>query len=293
MPHSGHCGHTSQQLGWQGRWENCCQGMCINTNVAQNCAGHGNLHCGGSMQPSSGGGNGVCETSAQGFARHQAASIATNGGMPQMQGIGVEEPLSPSQAVIRAQQRSLKRTLEIEIAEQRQKGLPPHQVEVTKNGKIDGACAGKNIWDDKIRGFAPHHLNMAIVKVGEQNVVDMAELRRVMDTKFVYLHHELSDQGFRDYVRRFMKFERSRLKKRWIMHGHTTCPMGVETSQWDTLVAYWYERATKKRTDQLTGARGAVMKVSKYGQSGKAMAKHKLVTHCLQPTMFWDVWCNG
>jgi hypothetical protein len=46
------------------------------------------------MQPTSGGGNGVCETSAQRFARHQATSIATNGGMPQMQGVGVEEPLS-------------------------------------------------------------------------------------------------------------------------------------------------------------------------------------------------------
>jgi hypothetical protein len=32
------------------------------------------------------------------------------------------------------------------------------------------------------------------------------------------------------------------------------------------------------------GARGAVMKVSKYGRGGKAMAKHKLV-HCLQPTI--------
>ncbi len=165
------------------------------------------------MQPTSGGGNGVCETSAQGFATHQVAGIATNDGMPQMQGVGVEEPLSPSPAVIRAQQRSLKRTLEIEIAKRCHKGLPPLQVEVTKNGKIDGACAGKNIWDDKIRGFAPRHLNMAIVKVGEQNVVDMAELRRVMDTEFEYLHHELSDQGFRDCVRRFMKSERSRLKK--------------------------------------------------------------------------------
>jgi len=84
MPHSGHCGHTSQQLGWQGCWENCCQGMCINTNIAQNCARHGNLHYGGSMQPTSGGGNGVYETSAQGFARPQATSIATNGGVPQM-----------------------------------------------------------------------------------------------------------------------------------------------------------------------------------------------------------------
>ncbi len=56
LPHYGHCGHSSQQLGWQGRWENCCQGMCINTNTAQNCVGHGNLHCGGSMQATSGGG---------------------------------------------------------------------------------------------------------------------------------------------------------------------------------------------------------------------------------------------
>jgi hypothetical protein len=62
--------------------------------------------------------------------------------------------------------------------------------------------------------------------------------------------------------------------------------MGVETSQWDTLVAYWSERAIKKRTDQLMGARGAVMKVSKYGWGGKVMAEHKLVTHYLQPTMF-------
>jgi hypothetical protein len=69
--------------------------------------------------------------------------------------------------------------------------------------------------------------------------------------------------------------------------------MGVETSQWDTLVAYWYEHETKKRTNQLMGARGAVMKVNKYGRGGKTMAEHKLVTHCLQPIMLWDVWCNG
>jgi hypothetical protein len=74
-------------------------------------------------------------------------------------------------------------------------------VEVTKNGKINGACDCKNIWDDKIQGFAPRHLNMAIVKVGDQNAMDMAELRKVMDTEFEYLHHELNDWGFRDCVR--------------------------------------------------------------------------------------------
>ncbi len=76
--------------------------------------------------------------------------------------------------------------------------------------------------------------------------------------------------------------------------------MGTQRALWvwkhpngTPFVAYWSERATKKRTDQLTGARGAVMKVSKYGRGGKTMAEHKLVTHCLQPTMFYDVWCNG
>jgi hypothetical protein len=68
--------------------------MCINTNATQNWVGHGNLHCGGSMQPISGGGNGVCETNVQRFAMHQAAGIATNGGMLQMHGVGVEEPFS-------------------------------------------------------------------------------------------------------------------------------------------------------------------------------------------------------
>ncbi len=80
-------------------------------------------------------------------------------------------------------------------------------MEVTKNGKIDGACDGKNIWDDNIWGFAPHHFNMAIVKVGDQNVVDMGELCKVMDTEFENLQYDLSDRGFKDYVRQFMKSE--------------------------------------------------------------------------------------
>jgi hypothetical protein len=42
---------------------------------------------------------------------------------------------------------------------------------------------------------------MAIVKVGDQNAVDMGELRWVMDNEFEYLQHELSDRGFRDCVR--------------------------------------------------------------------------------------------
>jgi len=49
-------------------------------------------------------------------------------------------------------------------------------VEVTKNGKIDGACDGKNEWDNALRRLVPCCLNMAILKVGDQNLIDMNEL---------------------------------------------------------------------------------------------------------------------
>jgi hypothetical protein len=61
------------------------------------------------------------------------------------------------------------------------------------------------------------------VKVSEQNLVDMAELRRRMDEKFEYANHELNAQGFRDYVKRFMKGEHCRLKKRYAKGRQQDC----------------------------------------------------------------------
>jgi hypothetical protein len=43
MPHSGHCGQTSQQLSWQGCWEHCCQGICINIFDSTYVTGEGNM----------------------------------------------------------------------------------------------------------------------------------------------------------------------------------------------------------------------------------------------------------
>jgi molybdenum cofactor biosynthesis enzyme MoaA len=80
-------------------------------------------------------------------------------------------------------------------------------MEVTKHGKIDGACKGKNEWDNAIQGLAPHTLNISIVKVQDQDLVDMVELCTQLDAQFEYFHHELSGQGFRDCVQWFMKGE--------------------------------------------------------------------------------------
>jgi hypothetical protein len=111
-------------------------------------------------------------------------------------------------------------------------------MDVTKNGKIDGACDGKNEWDNALQGLVPCCLNMAIMKVGDQNHVDMNELHKQLDGLFKYLNHELSAHNFRDCIRQFMKSEQTQLKKCYKRNGLATCPMGVDANQWASLVAY-------------------------------------------------------
>jgi len=140
----------------------------------------------------------------------------------------LQELSSRSKVDIKTQQHVAKKTIEFEAEERKRKGLPPHKAEVTKHGKIDGSCDGINEWDNAMRSLAPRILNMAVVKVGEQNPVDMVELCSQVDGLFEYIHHELSAHGFRDCVRQFMKFERSRLKKQYQKDGQTGCPLGVD-----------------------------------------------------------------
>ncbi len=61
--------------------------------------------------------------------------------------------------------------------------------------------------------------------------------------------------------------------------------MGVDANQWASLVAYWFEQETKKKTNQLTDIRGTVMNVSKYGHEGRTGVETKLVCH-FQPFFF-------
>jgi len=97
---------------------------------------------------------------------------------------------------------------------------------VTRHGKIDGVCEGKDAWDGAIRLLAPQVLNMAVVKVIEQDPINMARLRLQLDGKFENLSGELSVVGFRDCVRRFMKGERARLKEG--MHRKVLKPAHLE-----------------------------------------------------------------
>ncbi len=48
-------------------------------------------------------------------------------------------------------------------------------MEVTKNGKINGACDRKNECDNTFQGLIPSCFNIAIVKVGDQNSIDVSD----------------------------------------------------------------------------------------------------------------------
>jgi hypothetical protein len=79
---------------------------------------------------------------------------------------------------------------------------------------------------------------MVVVTVIEQDPVDMARLHLQLDGKFEYLGGELNVAGLRDCVRRFMKGERTCLKRRYAQKGAKACPLGVVREQWDKLVIH-------------------------------------------------------
>jgi len=61
---------------------------------------------------------------------------------------------------------ALVRAIEFEAANQKEKGLPPHKVVLTRVGKIDGACEGKEYtWDSAMKSLTLQILDMAMVKV--------------------------------------------------------------------------------------------------------------------------------
>ncbi len=151
-------------------------------------------------------------------------------------------------------------------------------MQVTRHGKIDGACEGKDAWDGAIRSLAPRTLNMAVVKVTEQDPGDMARLRLHLDGKFEYVGGELSAASFRDCVRRYMKGERARLKIRYAQKGAKACPLGVDRKQWEKLMIYWQQRDTKIKSEHMVDARGVVAKVSHLGRGGKAAIEAKLAS---------------
>jgi hypothetical protein len=72
-------------------------------------------------------------------------------------------------------------------------------------GEIDGACPGKNGWDDAIRGLVPRILDIRIEDWEAQKMEAVQKLRDRLNSEFEYLDNPLSMQGFRNTVKRYLK----------------------------------------------------------------------------------------
>jgi hypothetical protein len=90
--------------------------------------------------------------------------------------------------------------------------MKPHEVEVIPRGRIDGACGGKNAWDDILKSMGPCELDAFIVHVKDQNPIDLATIQAQMDTLFEYKNNPLCQKGFEDAIMQFLEGERSWFK---------------------------------------------------------------------------------
>jgi hypothetical protein len=87
---------------------------------------------------------------------------------------------------------------------------------VKDGGDIDEGCTGKNAWDDVVRSLVPWILDISVIEWEAQKSAAVEKLRNALDIDFEYVPHTLSQCGFRNAIKRFMKTERSRLKARYM-----------------------------------------------------------------------------
>jgi hypothetical protein len=91
-------------------------------------------------------------------------------------------------------------------------GQKSRQITVQPGGEVDGACLGKNAWDDTARALVPRILDLSVVDWEGQKPESVQKLRDRLDAEFEYVRNPLSMQGFINAMKRFLKYERSRSK---------------------------------------------------------------------------------
>jgi hypothetical protein len=103
-------------------------------------------------------------------------------------------------------------------------GHKPNKLWVKEGGDSDRGCSGKNAWTDDVRILVPRILDMSIIDWEVQKTTTVEKLHGALDEDFEYEPVTLSQRGFRNAIKRFMKTERSRLKA-WYVAGDITCPV--------------------------------------------------------------------
>jgi hypothetical protein len=96
----------------------------------------------------------------------------------------------------------------------------------------------------------------------------MQKLRDRLDAEFEYVGNPLSMQGFKNVVKRFLKYERSRLKMRY-RAGDTSNPVHVQPAQWERLKEYWGTEQQLLKSAKMVDVHSKVKHVSVVGRKGK------------------------
>ena len=103
----------------------------------------------------------------------------------------------------------------------------PNKLRVKEGGDINGGFSGKNAWDDAVRSLVPRILDMSVIEWEAQKSTAVEKLREALDADFEYMPVSLSQRGFRNAIKRFMKTEWSCLKARYAA-GHITCLVHID-----------------------------------------------------------------
>jgi hypothetical protein len=99
------------------------------------------------------------------------------------------------------------------VQERTTAGRKSYTLRVKAGGEIAGGCPGKNAWDTVVRTSVPRTLDMSILSWKEQSPDAIVELRKHLDRDFKYVGYHLTEFGFRNTVKRFMKLKHARLKR--------------------------------------------------------------------------------
>jgi hypothetical protein len=115
------------------------------------------------------------------------------------------------ESVERAQCRRKRKVVDADVRGRLSVGKKPNQVRMKAGGEIAGGCHRKNAWDAAVRTAVPRILDMNVLSWEGKSTEALNELRDRLDRDFEYVGYNLSKNGFRNVVKRFMKTERSRL----------------------------------------------------------------------------------
>jgi hypothetical protein len=105
-----------------------------------------------------------------------------------------------------------------------------------------------------MRTSVPRTLDMSVLSWKEQFPDAIAELREHLDRDFEYVGYHLTEFGFQNAVKRFMKSKRARLKRQY-QEGHSACPIHIEEEQWTRLKEYWNTDVQMKKSRKMAMAR--------------------------------------